>query len=436
MNTRAFLGAFAALSLAAACPQTAQRCGAGQPVRLAVGQPHAAGQHDPRDGLHRRPRLRDRRRRHRAADRRRRRDLDRPGRPAPRRTSTRVQAVTPDVIVILGGDGCVVRRSDDGGKTFRKIFVLAETNCPDQVAAALLRHPAGRLPAAAQRQRPAHHRRRPDLRPRHRDPRHAGQRRRRPGRPRRRDLHHPRRRHRLPQRHQHRVPHDRRGRVVDARARRRARQRAAHEGRQRDRRSTPSARTRCCAPPTAARRWQRRAGGDGSTITGIGCATDDLCLLTTDRGDKLLRTEDGGATRGADHRQHRRRSTPPASRPRPARSRPAAGGATAVSDDAGRNYAPVGGDIAGSLPVRPAARPGAGHRARARRPRPTRAHDRQRPHLEGDQRRHLGRHAGHVVHHRRPRLRARPARRPVPHRQRRRELAADRPRHDQPRRRP
>ena len=56
-----------------------RRSGPGEPVRLAVGQPHAAGQHDPRDGLHRRPRLRHRRRRHGPADRRRRRDLDRSG---------------------------------------------------------------------------------------------------------------------------------------------------------------------------------------------------------------------------------------------------------------------------------------------------------------------------------------------------------------------
>src|SRR4051794_9005284 len=48
---------------------------------------------------------------------------------------TRVQAITPDVITILGGDGCVARRSDDGGATFHKVFVLAETNCPDRVAA-------------------------------------------------------------------------------------------------------------------------------------------------------------------------------------------------------------------------------------------------------------------------------------------------------------
>ena len=46
-----------------------------------------------------------------------------------------MQAVTPDVVVVLGGDGCVVRRSDDGGTTFRKVFVLTEIGCPDPVAA-------------------------------------------------------------------------------------------------------------------------------------------------------------------------------------------------------------------------------------------------------------------------------------------------------------
>ena len=77
VNTRAFLGGLAALSLAAACSQHGRRSGTGEPVRLAVGEPHAAGQHHPRDGLHRRPRLRHRRRRNRPAHRRRRRQLDR-----------------------------------------------------------------------------------------------------------------------------------------------------------------------------------------------------------------------------------------------------------------------------------------------------------------------------------------------------------------------
>ena len=47
----------------------------------------------------------------------------------------RVQAVTPDVVIILGGNGCVLRRSDDGGKTFRRFYVLTEINCPEPVAA-------------------------------------------------------------------------------------------------------------------------------------------------------------------------------------------------------------------------------------------------------------------------------------------------------------
>ena len=42
--------------------------------------------------------------------------------------------------------------------------------------------------------------------------------------------------------------------------------------------------------------WHKRAGTAGSNITGIGCATDDLCLLSTQAGDRLLRTENGGAT--------------------------------------------------------------------------------------------------------------------------------------------
>src|SRR4051794_41218071 len=47
----------------------------------------------------------------------------------------RLQVVSPDVLVVLGGDGCVVRRSDDGGRTFRKLFVLTETGCPQPVQA-------------------------------------------------------------------------------------------------------------------------------------------------------------------------------------------------------------------------------------------------------------------------------------------------------------
>jgi photosystem II stability/assembly factor-like uncharacterized protein len=48
---------------------------------------------------------------------------------------TRLQIIDPDTVVILGGGGCVLRRTDDGGKTFKKIFIVAEVNCPDRVQA-------------------------------------------------------------------------------------------------------------------------------------------------------------------------------------------------------------------------------------------------------------------------------------------------------------
>ena len=181
---------------------------------------------------------------------------------------TRLQAVTPDVIVILGGDGCVVRRSDDGGATFHKMFVLAETNCPDRVAASYFVTPQvgylllrdGNVLRTTDGGA--------DVRPRHRDPRHAGQRRGRPGHARRRDLHHARRGHRLPQRHQHGVQDDRRRRLVDARPRGRSRQPSRACTRSARPRSTPSARTRCCARPTAARAGRSAPAAPGSTITG------------------------------------------------------------------------------------------------------------------------------------------------------------------------
>jgi photosystem II stability/assembly factor-like uncharacterized protein len=98
----------------------------------------------------------------------------------------------------------------------------------------------------------------------------------------------------------------------------------------------------------AGQTWQRRGAGSGQTITGISCATLDLCLLTTDRGDRLLRTENGG-----DTAEPITASTAPlyaAGFATPARAVAAgSGGATAISDDGGRNYAPVGGDIAGSF---------------------------------------------------------------------------------------
>lgn len=47
----------------------------------------------------------------------------------------RMQVVDADTVVFLGGNGCVLRRSDDGGATFHKIFIAAEVNCPAPVAA-------------------------------------------------------------------------------------------------------------------------------------------------------------------------------------------------------------------------------------------------------------------------------------------------------------
>jgi len=48
----------------------------------------------------------------------------------------RLQVVTPDVVTILGNKGCVLRRSVNGGASFARIYVLAETDCPNPVASA------------------------------------------------------------------------------------------------------------------------------------------------------------------------------------------------------------------------------------------------------------------------------------------------------------
>ena len=47
----------------------------------------------------------------------------------------RLQVLDPETLTVLSGDGCVLRRSDDGGKTFQKIFIVAEQNCPAPVRA-------------------------------------------------------------------------------------------------------------------------------------------------------------------------------------------------------------------------------------------------------------------------------------------------------------
>jgi photosystem II stability/assembly factor-like uncharacterized protein len=260
---------------------------------------------------------------------------------------TRLQAVTPDVLVVLGGDGCVVRRSDDGGATFHKLFVLAETNCPDRVAASYFVTPAvgylllrdgnvlrtsdggatfGRgtaipgTPASAA----------------------GGQ----------------------------GTPADAIFTTPDAGVVFLNGGNAAFKTTDAGASWTPvpavdpGSVTRMDAvsptafyafgPDTLLRStdggvsWQKRAGTAGSGITGIGCSTDDICLLSTGTGDKLLRTEDGGAT-----------TTPVTASTAPIYAAGfatatravalGAGGATVISDDSGKNYAPVGGDIAGSF---------------------------------------------------------------------------------------
>jgi photosystem II stability/assembly factor-like uncharacterized protein len=48
---------------------------------------------------------------------------------------TRLQVLDPDTLTVLSGEGCVLRRSDDAGQTFHKIFIVAEQNCPTPVRA-------------------------------------------------------------------------------------------------------------------------------------------------------------------------------------------------------------------------------------------------------------------------------------------------------------
>jgi photosystem II stability/assembly factor-like uncharacterized protein len=260
---------------------------------------------------------------------------------------TRVQAVTPDVVVVLGGGGCVVRRSDDGGRTFRKLFVLAEVNCPDRVAAAyfvtpqvgylllqdgnVLRTTDGGETFGRGTAIPG-------------TPASSGG-----GRG---------------------VPADAIFTTTDAGLVFLAGGATAFRttdaggswtpepdvegGNVQRMRAVDGSTFYAFGPDTllrstdAGQSWQRRPAGAGTHVTGISCATLDLCLMSTERGDRLLRTENGGESAEAITA-----ATAPlfaagfanATRAVAAGS----GGATAVSNDGGRNYAPVGGDIAGSF---------------------------------------------------------------------------------------
>jgi photosystem II stability/assembly factor-like uncharacterized protein len=88
--------------------------------------------------------------------------------------------------------------------------------------------------------------------------------------------------------------------------------------------------------------------GSSANLTSIRCATVQLCVMTTDRGDQLVRTADGGNT-----------ATLVTPSPDPVHAaafaspvRIVAGGelgSTAVSDDAGVNFTPVGGRLSGAF---------------------------------------------------------------------------------------
>jgi photosystem II stability/assembly factor-like uncharacterized protein len=46
-----------------------------------------------------------------------------------------VQVLSPSTVVVGGGGGCVTRISTNGGQTFKRIFSVAESGCPEPVAA-------------------------------------------------------------------------------------------------------------------------------------------------------------------------------------------------------------------------------------------------------------------------------------------------------------
>ena len=172
-----------------------------------------------------------------------------------------------------------------------------------------------------------------------------------------------------------------------------------------------------------------RRGQRAPTSPASAARPPDLCLLTTARGAACCGPRTAACT-AETIAASTSRSSPPASRPPPAAWRSAPAVRPSVSDDGGRTYAPVGGDIARLVPVRPASRAGPeiaialGARGQLARTIDGGATWRAiNVATSADMQRRV------VLDPRRG-LRARPARQPVPHRERRAELAADRPGHD------
>lgn len=83
-----------------------------------------------------------------------------------------------------------------------------------------------------------------------------------------------------------------------------------------------------------------------TNLRSIRCATVNLCVMTTDKGTALVRTDDGGAT----SKLVTASQDPIYAADFASPTRIAAGGATgatAVSDDAGLNFTPIGGRLSG-----------------------------------------------------------------------------------------
>jgi photosystem II stability/assembly factor-like uncharacterized protein len=94
--------------------------------------------------------------------------------------------------------------------------------------------------------------------------------------------------------------------------------------------------------------WEGKplTGASGLNFTGIRCADAMTCLLTTDTGSQLVRTTDGGET-GASVTPSTQKIYGAAFASATRVVAAGSGGATVVSDDAGQNFAPVGGRLPG-----------------------------------------------------------------------------------------
>src|SRR4051812_519618 len=259
----------------------------------------------------------------------------------------RLQIVTPEVVVIQGGDGCVLRRTDDGGKSFRRMYVLAEQNCPNPVAAAYFVDPSVGYVLL----RDGSVLRTTD----------AGQ----------------------TFAKQTAVPGTAastgggnaapaeivftsadRGLVFVTADNQSRLYETTDQGVSWKPLDLPSARVSrvtmldatngyavgpdtLLRPTDGGKTWARRPAGADQQLTSIRCATVDTCLLTVTGGARLLRTTDAGA--GATAITAATQAITAAAFASPSRVvAGGAGGATVVSDDGGVNYTAVSSDIGGS----------------------------------------------------------------------------------------